>query len=199
MVEERVIRRVGGSQNIHNTARIIAATNRVLTDSIKEGKFREDLYYRLSVVHIELPSLRERQDDIEVLAKYYLNKFAPEVNTHVRGFSSKAIAAMLEHSWPGNVRELVNRVKRAVLMCEHRLIYPQDLELLPHSGAAVEAESLTTAPTLKQAREDAERSLLVQTLNDVKYNVSLAAKQLGVSRVTLYKLLKKHDLQKAAG
>lgn len=193
VVEERVIRRVGGSQNIPNHVRIIAATNCDLIESIQEGKFREDLYYRLSVVHIELPGLSQRQDDIEILAKYYLNKFAPEVNNRVRGFSTKAIAAMLEHGWPGNVRELVNRVKRAVLMCENRLIYPKDLEL-PSESSESPHEDLS-AMTLKDAREGAERSVLVQTLSDVKFNVSMAAKKLGVSRVTLYNLLKKHDLQ----
>ncbi len=193
VVEERVIRRVGGSQNIPNHVRILAATNQDLVESIKEGKFREDLYYRLSVVHIELPLLSERQDDIEILAKYYLNKFAPEVNNKVRGFSTKAVTAMREYGWPGNVRELVNRVKRAVLMCENRLIYPKDLELPLHAGDVMHHNA--SNKTLKEARENAERELLVQTLGNVKFNVSMAAKQLGVSRVTLYNLLKKYDLQ----
>lgn len=193
VVEERVIRRVGGSQNIPNHVRIIAATNRDLSESIQQGEFREDLFYRLSVVHIELPPLNERRDDIEMLAKYYLNKFASEVNNKVRGFSTKAVSAMLEYSWPGNVRELVNRVKRAVLMCEGRLVYPKDLELQLNSKASMNDD--VSAATLKEARENAERDLLVQTLNDVKFNVTTAAKRLGVSRVTLYNLLKKHDLQ----
>ena len=193
VVEERVIRRVGSSQPIPNHVRILAATNQDLVEAVKAGEFREDLYYRLSVVHIDLPPLAERQDDIDILAKYYLNKFAPEVNNKVRGFSTKAITAMREYSWPGNVRELVNRVKRAVLMCDSRLIYPKDLEL-PLNASDFKHDS-SSARTLKEARENAERELLVQTLSDVKFNVSMAAKRLGVSRVTLYNLLKKYDLQ----
>ena len=194
VVEERVIRRVGGSRDIQNQVRVLAATNRNLAEAVNEGKFREDLFYRLSVVHIELPPLSERQGDIEILAKYYLNKFAPGINAKVSGFSTKAMTAMLEHSWPGNVRELVNRVKRAILMCENRLIYPKDLELGQQSNGPFEDDDLS-GMTLKEVREEAERTLLVQTLSQAKFNVSMAAKQLGVSRVTLYNLLKKYDLQ----
>ena len=194
VVEERVIRRVGGSRDIQNHVRVIAATNRNLSEAVSEGTFREDLFYRLSVVHIELPPLSERQGDIEILAKYYLNKFAPGVNAKVTGFSTKAMSAMLEHSWPGNVRELVNRVKRAVLMCESRLIYPKDLDLSMDSNGPFQDDDLS-GMTLKEVREEAERTLLVQTLSQTKFNVSMAAKQLGVSRVTLYNLLKKYELQ----
>ena len=194
VVEEQVFRRVGGSRDIQSQVRVIAATNRNLAEAVNNGQFREDLFYRLSVVHIELPPLSERQGDIEILAKYYLNKFAPGVNAKVTGFSTKAMAAMLEYSWPGNVRELINRVKHAVLMCENRLIYPKDLEFSQHSNGRFEDDDLS-GMTLKEVREEAERALLIQTLCQTKFNVSMAAKQLGVSRVTLYNLLKKYDLQ----
>lgn len=192
VLEEHAFRRVGGSKSIPSDVRVIAATNRNLSQTIAEGKFREDLFYRLSVVNVHLPTLAERRNDIEVLAKYYLNRLGPVVNTRAKGFSKKSVEAMLAHNWPGNVRELINLIKRAALLCEGRAIRPEDLGLQsPETSQRTELSVMT----LKEVKDEAERSALVQTVNRANFNVTLAAKTLGVSRVTLYNLLDKHELR----
>ncbi|MDH3640211.1 MAG: sigma-54 dependent transcriptional regulator [Gammaproteobacteria bacterium] len=193
VLEEKAIRRIGGSENIDSDARVIAATNIDLSQAVTDGTFRNDLFHRLNVVHIDVPPLTERLEDLEILAAYFIHKFAPSVNSRARGLSKKALEAMLQHDWPGNVRELMNRIKRAVLMSESRTIQAADLGLAGETNGTGNRD--TNKGTLKEVREEAERDVLVQTLTRTNFNISSAAQQLGVSRVTLYKLLKKYHLQ----
>ncbi len=188
-LQERVIERIGGREGIRVDARVIAATNSDLRQAIKDGKFREDLFYRLSVVKIALPPLRERESDFLLLGKIFLNRFSQEFNKRLKGFSQEAIGGMQAFAWPGNVRELENRVKRAVIMAEGPWVTSEDLEL------SVSAE---TAPqkTLKEAREEGERSLICQSLIKNAGNMTQTAIDLGISRPTLHDLIKKYQIVK---
>jgi len=183
-LQEQIVERVGGRTKLHIDARIIAATNSDLDKGIKEGRFREDLYYRLAVIVIKLPALRERAGDIPLLAKALLQKFVAQNTKEPREFSPQALRALVQHSWPGNVRELENRVKRAVIMAGSRQIMPADLEL---------AGGTETMPgrSLKDAREAAEREVITQALLRHGGKISPAAAELGISRPTLYELMEK--------
>jgi len=208
-LQEKVIQRVGGREDIPLDTRIIAATNTDIAQAISAGNFREDLYYRIGVITIHLPPLRERGDDIELLANYFLRRFGQEFGKKVRGFSMAAINALLAYDWPGNVRELENKIKRAIIMAEQPMIIAADLgfesdeavDLLPSATAelgnrGLPQEQLLPARgmTLKEARLQIEKTLLVQALEDSDGNIQKAAEQLAVTRPTLYDLLKKHNL-----
>jgi len=188
-LQDSFIQRVGGREAIAVDVRVIAATNLDLKRAQTEGKFREDLYYRLAVVTLDLPPLRERPDDIPTLAKSFLKKFAPADRHTPLAFASSALRAMQKYGWPGNVRELENRIKRAIIMTEGRQITPADLEL---SGAPPSAHR----PTLKAAREAAERAVVLAALQRHKWKIAPAAAELEISRPTLYELMEKLDLQK---
>ncbi len=188
-LQEQIIERVGGRSKLHIDTRVVAATNTDLDKAIKEATFREDLYYRLAVVVIRLPPLRERPGDIPLLAKTFLQKFATQNGRESIDFSSQATRALAQHSWPGNVRELENRVKRAVIMAEGRHITPTDLEL----GAGAES---VAGRSLKEVREAAEREVITQALLRHGGKISPAAAELGVSRPTLYELMEKLGLGK---
>jgi two-component system NtrC family response regulator len=153
-----------------------------LKNATSQGKFREDLYYRLAVVTINLPPLRERPDDVRLLAQAFLQRFAAENRKENLVFQPDALRALVRYNWPGNVRELENRVKRAVIMADGRRLTVQDLELSQASGAAI---------TLKEARENLERELIQQTLQRHSGKISSAAMELGISRPTLYELMEK--------
>jgi DNA-binding NtrC family response regulator len=168
-------------------ARVIAASHVDLASAVVARKFRDDLFYRLSVLPITVPSLRERQTDVLGLAQYFLNA-SVESSHHVKilGFSQQAIEAMMHHMWPGNVRELSNRVKRAVVMTDHRLISPDDLGLsLPVGPVGVELQAVRTM---------AERDAITLALVRVDSNVTHAARALGISRMTMYRLMDKHGV-----
>lgn len=186
-LQEKTIERVGSRQSLTVDARVIAATHVELEQAVKGGAFREDLYYRLNVLNINLPPLRERTGDVELLANAFLKKFSREHHRRVKGFSSQALRAMNNHPWPGNVRELINRIQRAVVMSESRLIRPQDLGLASRWGAP--------SLTLDQARKRAETETVRHCLACNGNNVSQTAKQLGVSRVTLYRLMNKLEIE----
>lgn len=186
-LQERTIERVGGMDPIRLDVRVITATHVDLHQAVEEGRFREDLFYRLNVVQLRMPDLRERVEDVEPLARYFFSVFARERNHNVCGFSLQALQAMRDYSWPGNVRELINRVRRATIMCEHRLITPRELEL--H-----ETHAEATTETLAQARIDAERQAILAGLRQSSNNVSEAARRLGVARMTLYRLMQKHRI-----
>ena len=156
---------------------------------ISDGTFREDLYYRLAEIVVKIPSLAERPGDAVLLAKAFLTRFAKEMNPKVRGFASDALAAIDAWNWPGNVRELENRVKRAVIMADEKLVSAADLDL----GDADEEQSI--ALNLKSARERTDRKLIRHALARSEGNISSTAKMLGISRPTLYDLLKQYDLQ----
>lgn len=188
-LQEQCIERVGGRQEISVNARVIAATNADLKKGMAEGTFREDLYYRLAVVQITLPSLRDRDDDVVMLAKSFLQRFATETGKSSLSFSSDAIRAIRTHTWPGNVRELQNRVRRAVIMCDGKRLLPADLELA--DVAIGEANG-----SLREARERVEREMVGQALRRSGGNISAAAVELGVSRPTLYELLDKLGIQR---
>ena len=187
-LEQKTIERLGGNQSLTSNARVIAATHVNLEQAVSEGRFREDLYYRLNVLSIEVPRLAQRNSDIELLARFFLHKFAKEQGSVVRGFTRQAVAAMQNYDWPGNVRELINRIRRALVMSENRMITPRDLGLA-ESDARVEIEPLEQVRA--HAEEVAVRSCLSQSMN----NVSHAAKLLGVSRVTLYRMMDKYAIR----
>ena len=187
-LQEQTIERVGSHVSIKVNARVIAATHVDIESAVEQGRFREDLFYRLHVLNLRMPPLRERGDDIEILARFFFERFGREKRANVRGFSQKAMQAMREYDWPGNVREVINRVRRAMVMSEKRLITPQDL------GLTAGQHSRGRVITLEQAREEAERHAIIACLTRARNNISCAARYLGVSRVTLYRLLNKHAI-----
>lgn len=187
-LQERVIERVGGRQEISVDVRIVCATNQNLEEQMASGQFREDLFYRLSEIVVDIPPLRDRAGDPEVLAHAFLAKFNTEQGRNVRGFSAAALTALSEHEWPGNVRELENRIKRSVIMSDGKRITPVDLDL-------AEPESIPEVLNLAQAREEAERREIPRALSRVEGNITRAAKLLGVSRPTLYDLLRHHNIK----
>lgn len=186
-LQNQVIERVGGRRSIQVDVRVICATHQNLSQLISEGRFREDLFYRINEVCVQVPSLRERAGDAMLLASYFLKRFATEFKRPVRDFAPGALAAIDAHLWRGNVRELENRVKRAVIMASGSTIGAADLEL---EEAAEPPPSLD----LREARLRAERTVLQQALVYSKSNLSQAAKLLGVSRPTLYDLIRQHGL-----
>lgn len=189
-LQERVIQRVGGRKDIPINARVIAATNTDLKKAIVNAEFREDLYYRLAVVTIKLPPLREREGDIPVLAQNFLKRFAAETGVEKKSFTAAALRHLEQYHWPGNVREMENRIRRAVIMSEGIRVTESDLEL-----------TLTDVPlagrTLQEARDEMDRQLVTQALRRQKGNISAAATQLGISRPTLYELMDKFGLRRA--
>jgi two-component system NtrC family response regulator len=184
-LQDRTVERVGGRQPIPIDVRIIAATNRDLKAQLEQGLFREDLYYRLSVVRIQIPPLRERSEDIILLANAFLRR-APAGRRRLR-FSGDAQSALLAYPWPGNVRELENRVNRAVIMVQGRFIEPADLDL--------EVAAPAPASSLRETRDRVEREALVEMLGRHGGNISKTARALNVSRPTLHGLLHKHGIQ----
>lgn len=185
-LQERAIERVGGNERIELDVRIVAATNSDLKKKIQEGTFREDLYYRLSVVSICLPPLKERGEDILLLANYYLNKFNQESSKKIKGFSPEAIETIERYPWPGNIRELENKIKRAVILTNNTLISAKDLGL--------ELGKNNQARLLKEAREQLDIRFIQEALAKSKGNVQRAAKEIGISRVSFYDLMKKYAI-----
>ena len=188
-LQERTFERIGGRREIAVDTRIVCATHQNLEEMISLGTFREDLFYRLAEVVIKVPSLADRPGDSILLAKHFLTRFADAMNPRVKGFAPDALSAIDRWQWPGNVRELENRVKRAVIMAEGKLVGAEDLDLTEEGDA--ESQALN----LKQAREAADRRMIRQAMARSQGNISLAAKLLGISRPTLYELLKQYDLQ----
>ena len=186
-LQEGTINRVGSSQTIAVDVRVIAASHRCLQDAVKTGQFREDLLYRLNVLPLTVPALRDRKDDLDMLAKHFFEAFSQDKNPRLTGFSNRALQAIQAYDWPGNVRELINRVRRAMVMSEGRLITPEDLDLFmpsqPRNGEALE-----------DARIRAERDAIHVCLQGSGHNITRAARDLGVSRMTLYRLMEKHGV-----
>ena len=187
-LQERVIERIGGREEIHLDVRVISATNRELTELIQAETFREDLYYRLSEITIEVPPLRDRLDDVVVIANHYLRDYARDHGRVVRGFTSKALSALAGHTWPGNIRELQNRVKAAVINASGSRITPAELDLEPQE------ETLEVEP-LKTVLEREERRALRNAIAAAEGNISRAAKLLGISRPKLYDLIRHHNIK----
>lgn len=189
-LQERTIERIGGRTAIPVDTRIVCATHQDLEAMIAAGAFREDLFYRLAEIVVKIPSLAERPGDAVLLAKHFVQRFAREMNPAIKGFAPDALAAIDGWRWPGNVRELENRVKRAVIMADTKLIGAADLDLEPE-GEGDAAEALN----LKSARERSDRTMIRHALARSEGNISSTAKLLGISRPTLYDLIKQYDLQ----
>jgi two-component system NtrC family response regulator len=191
-LQERVIERVGGREEVPVDVRIVCATHHSLKDQIQTGRFREDLYYRLAEIVVEIPPLRTRRGDATMLAHSFVRKFAEEQRRPSMLLSSEALDAIEAHTWPGNVRELENVVKRAVIMAETSTITLADIGIAP-------ATTEGTALNLRQVREEAERAAVISVLGRVNGNLSKAAELLGISRPTLYDLMHRFGLKQPAG
>lgn len=192
-LQEQQIERVGGKGPIPVDVRVVSATHVNLRKAMTEGRFREDLFFRLAVVAITLPPLRSRGGDILLLARAFLKKFSPTDSNHAKQFDPSALLALEQHAWPGNVRELENRIKRAVIMADGIWIAPKDLELSP---PAEPAPASSTPKTLKAAREALERKMVQGALLRAEGKISAAAVELDVSRPTLYELMEKLGIKR---
>jgi DNA-binding NtrC family response regulator len=211
-LEEKTITRVGATRSIPVDARVVAASHVDLEDAVARRRFREDLFYRLNVLSLRVPPLRERQSDVPVLAQHFFRLCTEGRKSRAQGFSRQAMAAMAAHAWPGNVRELFNRVQRAVVMSERRQIAPADLGL-PADGAAGGAplhgrrrgDALARGGAdsagggLDTARTVAERDAIQVSLDRAGRNITHAARHLGISRMTLYRLMEKHGIAGSSG
>ena len=187
VIEQREFRRVGGTQLIPITSRIIAATNRDLTKAIQEGKFREDLYYRLNVISVYIPPLRERKEDIPLLVEHFIERFNIEMGKNVDGLAETAMRTLMDYHWPGNARELRNVIERSMVVTKGRMILDTDL-------------SLPRAPGVQNSRgrslSEMEKEHIRQVLHDNKWNIIRSAQVLGIDRVTLYNKIRKYELKK---
>lgn len=191
-LQDGKLERVGGRESLTVDTRIVAATNINPAEAIQRGAFREDLFYRLSVVQIAVPPLREREDDIVMMAQAFLWRYRETLNKRVVGLSDEARQAIRSYGWPGNVRELENRIKRAVIMAKASLVQPADLEL--------PWEQAPAAPlTLKEARSKLEKDLIHRALICQNWNISRAAEDLGITRQALHESLHKYGITKPAG
>jgi two-component system NtrC family response regulator len=189
-LQDRSIERVGGRDVKRVDTRVVAATNLDLREAMASGRFREDLYYRLSVVNITVPPLRARGDDLRLLAEYFLEFYARHHKRRIKGFTQSALRALMTHPWPGNVRELENRIQRAVILAQDAYLRAEDMEL----GAERAGEP---ARSLQEARDEAERALVVDALTRNAGNITRAARDIAVSRPTLHDLMRKHGLEAA--
>lgn len=191
VLQDHSVQRVGSHESIPVDVRVLAATNRDLEAAVAAGKFRDDLFYRLNVLRLHMPPLRERGADILLLASHFLNAYRDKNPTRARAFSSSAQQAMLGFAWPGHVRELINRVQRAAVIAEGELITPEELGLCGHPPDPAGDGALDTA------RESAERETILNCLRESGFNISETARRLKVSRVTIYRLCRKHELDLA--
>jgi DNA-binding NtrC family response regulator len=187
-LQEMTIERVGGSKPISVNVRVIAATHINLEEAVAEGTFREDLYYRLNVLQVQMPPLRERLLDVPQLAHHFVSLFSEETGRRPRRFSQAALLAMASHGWPGNVRELANRVRRGLVIAEGRQIEAEDIGL----DRVIKLPAVLD--TLEEYKLKAERQAVSDALLQYSQNLSQAARALGISRPTLYRLLHKHQL-----
>ena len=190
VIETKKFNRVGGNDLVESDFRLITATNEPLEKLIEEGKFRKDLYYRLNVITIMLPPLRERKDDISLLANYFLKKYSELMNKNIEGFSDEAMNFLLKYDFPGNVRELENTIERAIVIGKGNIIQLEDLSL-DINGDSYEFEDDTVG-----SLEDVEKKYIIKVLGENKWNISKSAEILGVERVTLYNKINKYGLRK---
>jgi DNA-binding NtrC family response regulator len=188
VLEERRFHRVGGNDLIEVDVRVIAATNRDLEKAVADGSFREDLYYRLNVIRVTLPPLRERREDLPILVDHFRERLGAELKKHIR-VSPEAMAVLLAHAWPGNVRELRNVLERGAVVAQGEVVKAADLGLEP--AAAGEPPGPTSAPS---TLEDMERRHIADVLGQSSGNISQAARVLGIDRVTLYNKMRKYQL-----
>jgi two-component system, NtrC family, response regulator len=187
-LQEQMVERVGGRELIKVDTRVVTATNRDLIEAMKNGGFREDLYFRIGVITIHLPSLKDREGDIPVLSQAFLNRYSIEAKKKLTGFTPEAIDALESYRWPGNIRELENKIKRAVVMAEGKRVKPEDLDMVNDGEKQVVG--------LKEAREAVERKLVLSALARNQDNMTRTADELGISRPTLYELMEKLGIER---
>jgi two-component system NtrC family response regulator len=190
-LQEQVVEPVGGASSVRVDVRVLAATNRDVKAELAARRFREDLYYRLGVVTVSLPPLRDREEDLLLLARAFLQRYVAQYGRRIAGFSAEGLAAMRAHTWPGNVRELENRIRGAVILTEGKSITGADLELAGQVAAA-------RPVLLRDVREQAEQDHVRKALLRCGWNISQAAVELGVSRPTVHDLIKRYRLSREA-
>ncbi len=190
-LQERVVERIGGHNQIAVDVRVICATHRNLESMIQDTTFREDLYYRISEIILDIPPLRQRTEDAILIARAFVDQFRQSFNKKSLSLSPAAINAIKAHAWPGNVRELINKVKRSVILCEGTQITPEDLQLS-------DDEQHATPLNLKEVREKAEKQAIIAALANAENNIAKAARELGITRPTLYSLMNKLGLEQEA-
>src|SRR5205085_1229360 len=192
VLQEREYERVGGTRTLHIDIRLITATNRDLEEAIRQGTFRQDLYYRLNVVSIQMPPLRERREDIPLLASYFVQKYSDRCNRRVRGISTEARARLMNYDWPGNVRELENAIERAIVLGSTEMILPEDLP-----EAALETAVPMTGGVAKyhEAVTEAKKQLILKAFEQAGGNYTEAAKLLGVHPNYLHRLIRNMNLR----
>ena len=188
-LQEREIERVGGEERIQLDVRVIAASNRNIEEELKKGTFREDLYYRLNVIFISLPPLKERGEDVILLANAFLNRFSREMGVNTNGFSDEALAALRSYNWPGNVREVENKLRRAIIMARGPYITPEDLAL-----KEPDKKKKPGKLTLKEARDRLESRYIREALRRSNGNVTHASELIGVTRSTFYSIMEKYGI-----
>ncbi|MFZ0732794.1 MAG: sigma-54 dependent transcriptional regulator [Candidatus Sulfotelmatobacter sp.] len=189
VLQERRFYRVGGSQEIEVDVRVIAATNKILAEEVQQSRFREDLYYRLNVIEIHLPPLRERREDIPLLAEHFVQRISSELGKDVGGISGAALKVLIAHDWPGNVRELENVIERAIVTCHNGMLDEQDFSWLQHSGVQAQSWEIPDVPL-----GELERRAIVAALERKHGNVKEASTSLGIDRSTLYDKLKRYEI-----
>ncbi|EQD24532.1 MAG: Two component, sigma54 specific, transcriptional regulator, Fis family, partial [Leptospirillum sp. Group IV 'UBA BS'] len=201
VLQDKIVERVGGRTGKKLDVRIIAATNQPLPEMMARGRFREDLYYRISVMSFMLPPLRERGEDVTLLARYFLDRFRAEYQkSQVVDFSSECLRLIENYDWPGNIREMENRIRRAVIIATDRFVTPADLDVTPSSLHPENPDSGATTPLLSPgknlsgAREEAEKRMLTEAFAKARGNISQVARLIGTSRPTVHALIKKHGL-----
>jgi DNA-binding NtrC family response regulator len=190
VLEDRVFYRVGGTQPLETYFRVIAATNRNIEDAIKDGIFRRDLYYRLNVISFKMPPLRERKEDIPLLAEHFLHRFSQETNKPMEKISRNAMDEMMLYEWPGNVRELENAIERAVVVGKGHTIMPEDLPIFCREHVL---------PPKNNSLREIEKAHIFEILNENQWNIAKSSKMLGIDRSTLYSKIKRYKFTKPAG
>jgi DNA-binding NtrC family response regulator len=195
-LQEREIRRVGGTRTIKIDVRVVAATNRDLRAMVADGRFRDDLYYRINVLSVDVPPLRERRDDIPVLINYFLKKHTRNTSRLVRGLTPETRRLLMDYSWPGNVRQLESAIERAILLCEGDLITVEDLPLEVRQEVHPPTEGAFKLPPEGISFEDVERSLIMQAMEQTDYNITKSAKLLGLTFRTLQYRLEKFGIKR---
>jgi transcriptional regulator with GAF, ATPase, and Fis domain len=194
VVQERQFERLGGNKTLKVDLRILAATNKNLVEEIEKGNFREELYFRLNVIHIQLPPLRKREKDIELLANFFLKKFRRSLNRSIKGFSPEALRAIQRYPWPGNIRELRNVIERAVLMGQDEFLEEEDLVLEGRLAQISSAPKLNTGEGHATTLKDLERDTLLEALERTHWVQRDAADLLGVSKRVMHYKIKKHGI-----
>ena len=196
VLQEREFERVGGTKPIKIDVRIIAATNRDLTNDIKNGRFREDLFYRLNVINVNMPSLRDRKDDIPLLAEYFLQRYRLEVNKMIEGFTDRAMKSLLDYDWPGNIRELQNVVERAVVLTKENVLERHNLpENVRQDASRRRSSDYEQLSTLKEAKQIFEKQFLEKALRNNNGNISRTAEMIKLARKNLQDKIKLYEIK----